>query len=163
MADSRNPDLALRPSVIDRLLGAAGPAGGGTDPAGSVRMMKAAVLRDLEWLLNTRRIYTGVGQGRPELEKSLYRYGLADVTSLERGSSVSASLLARDLAESIRLFEPRLSQVRVTQKAEDDPASRVIHFLVEAMLDIDPEPMPIAFDTRLEVGRGDFKVEAESV
>lgn len=163
MTDPRRPDLALRPSVLDRLLGEAGPAGGGTDPAGSVQATRAAVLRDLEWLLNTRRIYTGTGDGRPELEKSLYRYGLADVTSLERGSSVSASLLARDLAESIRLFEPRLSQVRVVLQEQDDPNSRVIHFLVEAMLDIDPEPMPIAFDTRLEVGRGAFEVEAERV
>ena len=121
------------------------------------------MLRDLEWLLNTRRIYTGVGEGRPELEKSLYRYGLADVTSLERGSSVSASLLARDLAESIRLFEPRLSQVRVTARTEADPTSRVVRFLVEAMLDIDPEPMPVAFDTRLEVGRGNFRVEPDHV
>ncbi len=160
---SRTPDLSLRPSVIDRLLGAASPGGGGAESVGSVAQTQAAVLRDLEWLLNTRRIYTGVGEGRPELEKSLYRYGLADVTSLERGSSVSAGLLARDLAESIRLFEPRLSQVRVTARTEADPASRVVRFLVEAMLDIDPEPMPVAFDTRLEVGRGNFRVEPDHV
>ncbi|MBT8404022.1 MAG: type VI secretion system baseplate subunit TssE [Gemmatimonadetes bacterium] len=161
--DPRNPDLALRPSVIDRLLGAAGPAGPGTDPAGSVAMMKAAVLRDLNWLLNTRRIYTGAGEGRPELAKSLYTYGLADVTSLARGSTVTANLLARDLTEAIRLFEPRLSHVRVTVRTDDDPNSRVLRFLVEAMLDIDPEPMPIAFDTKLEVGGGSFAVDAENV
>ncbi len=126
-------------------------------------MVKAAVLRDLEWLLNTRRIYTGVGDGRPELEKSLYRYGLMDVSSLERGSTVSANLLARDIAESIRTFEPRLSQVKVTAVMDDDPNSRVLHFLVEAMLDVEPEPVPIAFDTRLEVGRGQFRVEDDHV
>jgi len=159
---SRTPDLSLRPSVLDRLVG--GERGGGSGAGvGSVAETQAAVLRDLEWLLNTRRIYTGTGDGRPELEKSLYRYGLADVTSLERGSSVSAALLARDLAESIRLFEPRLSQVRVTSRAEVDPTSRVVRFLVEAMLDIDPEPMPVAFDTRLEVGRGNFRVEPDHV
>ena len=160
---SRNPDLAIRPSVLDRLIGDDGAATGGSRAYGTVAMMRAAVLRDLEWLLNTRRIYTGVGEGRPELEKSLYRYGLADVSSLERGSMVSANVLARDIADSIRIFEPRLSQVRVTAQVDDDPNSRVLHFLVEAMLDVDPEPVPIAFDTRLEVGRGQFSVEADHV
>lgn len=158
---SRNPDLAIRPSVLDRLIGEA--VAGGTRSYGTVAMVKAAVLRDLEWLLNTRRIYTGVGDGRPELEKSLYRYGLMDVSSLERGSTVSANLLARDIAESIRTFEPRLSQVKVTAVMDDDPNSRVLHFLVEAMLDVEPEPVPIAFDTRLEVGRGQFRVGDDHV
>ena len=126
-------------------------------------MIRAAVLRDLEWLLNTRRIYTGSGEGRPELERSLYRYGLADVTSLARGSITTANLLARDIAEAIRLFEPRLSQVQVTARPGDDPKHRVLRFLVEAMLDIDPEPLPIAFDTRLEVGGSSFRVEPENV
>jgi type VI secretion system protein ImpF len=126
-------------------------------------MMEAAVLRDLKWLLNTRRIYTGAGEGRPELAKSLYTYGLADVTSLARGSTMTASVLSRDLTEAIRLFEPRLSHVRVIVRNDDDPNSRVLRFRVEAMLDIDPEPMPIAFDTKLEVGGGSFTVDTENV
>lgn len=160
---SRRPDLALRPSVLDRLLGEAGPAGGGSDPAGSVAATRAAVLRDLEWLLNTRRIYTGPGEGRPELERSVYRYGLADVTSLGRDSSSAAHDLARDLSESIRFFEPRLSQVRVSTRDPDDSGMRVVRFVVEAVLDIDPEPMPISFDTRFDVGSGAFEVEADRV
>lgn len=160
---SKRPDLALRPSVLDRLLGEAGPAGGGVDPAGSVAATRAAVMRDLEWLLNTRRIYTGPGEGRPELERSVYRYGLADLTSLGRDSSSAAHELARDIAESIRFFEPRLSQVRVAIREPDDTGSRVVQFVVEAMLDIDPEPMPITFDTRLDIGSGAFEVEADRV
>lgn len=160
---SRTPDLALRPSVLDRLLGEAGPAGGGVDPAGSVASTRAAVMRDLEWLLNTRRIYTGPGEGRPELERSVYRYGLADITSLGRDSSSASHELARDLSESIRFFEPRLSQVRVSIRDPEESGSRVVRFVVEAMLDIDPEPMPISFDTRLDIGSGAFEVEADRV
>lgn len=160
---SKTPDLALRPSVLDRLLGEAGPAGGGVDPAGSVASTRAAVMRDLQWLFNTRRIYTGVGEGRPELERSVYRYGLADISSLARDSSSAAHDLARDLAESIRFFEPRLSQVRVSVREPEESSMRVVEFVVEAMLDIDPEPLPVTFDTRLDVGRGTFEVEADRV
>ena len=157
---SRRPDLAIRPSVLDRLLGDAGPAGGGSDPAGSVAATRAAVLRDLQWLFNTRRIHTGVGEGRPELERSVYRYGLADITSLGRDASTTAQGLARDITESIRLFEPRLSQVRVSVREPEEGERRVVEFVVEAMLDIDPEPMPISFDIRLDIGRGAFEVDS---
>lgn len=160
---SRRPDLAIRPSVLDRLLGEAGPAGGGSDPAGSVAATQAAVMRDLEWLFNTRRIYTGAGEGRPELERSVYRYGLADISSLGRDASTTAQSLARDITESIRFFEPRLSQVRVSVREPDPSGRRVVQFVVEAMLDVDPEPMPISFDTRLDIGSGAFEVEPDGV
>ncbi len=159
---SRTSDFNLRPSVLDRLLGEAGPAGGGSSPVGTVAGTRAAVMRDLEWLLNTRRL-VDAGEGRPELQRSVFRYGLADINSRPSGSALTASDLARDLQESIRLFEPRLSQVRVSLGDLGDEGTRVLHFVVEAMLDVDPEAIPIAFDTRLEVGSGTFEVEGDRV
>ena len=50
--------------------------------AQSVRQLKAALRRDLEWLLNTRQIAGGVPEAFPGLEGSLYGYGLPDVSNL---------------------------------------------------------------------------------
>lgn len=160
---TRRADLSIRPSVLDRLLGGGGSAGAGSDPTGTLAGMRNAVLRDLEWLLNTRRIHVDIGDGRPELERSVYRYGLADVSSLARGSKQSVQELARDLADSIRQFEPRLSQVRVRVRDSGEETLQSVHFVIEAMLDVDPEPLPVAFDTRFELGTGAFAVEDQHV
>jgi len=160
---TRRPELSIRPSVLDRLLGEAGPAGGGTDPTGTPAATRAAVLRDLEWLLNTRRISVDIGDGRPELERSVYAYGLADVSSLARGSKHAIQALARDVADTIRLFEPRLSQVRVRIRDSGDEALGSVDFVIEAMLELDPEPLPVAFDTRFELGTGMFALESGRV
>ena len=53
--------------------------------------------------------------------------------------------------------------MRVSIREPDDQGSRVVQFVVEAMLDIDPEPMPISFDTRLDIGSGAFEVGGHGV
>ena len=48
----------------------------------SVRLLKASVRRDLEWLLNTRQTPEPATDEYPELTKSLFNYGLPDFTAL---------------------------------------------------------------------------------
>ena len=52
----------------------------------SVRLLKASLRRDLEWLLNTRRTPEAVGREFQELEQSLYNYGVPDLTAINRES-----------------------------------------------------------------------------
>ena len=47
----------------------------------SVRKLKDAVRRDLEWLLNTRRIAVPPDESLNEVNRSLYIYGLPDFTA----------------------------------------------------------------------------------
>ena len=91
-------ERTVQRSVLDRLID--------TDPdnasepaltwAQSVRELKHAVRRDLEWLLNTRRIVTPAPEGWAELPRSLYHYGLPDITSL-----AAASVSARDFEHRV--------------------------------------------------------------
>ena len=76
------PTHFVLPSLVDRLENGK-PNGRGQ----SVTQLETAVLRDLEWLLNTR----ATGEAPPEemeaLHASLYSYGLPDLSSLSAGSS----------------------------------------------------------------------------
>lgn len=150
----RDGDATLRPSVLDRLLGAESGSGLGT-----VGQIRASVMRDLESLLNTRRTAEPASDAFPEVQNSLYHYGLADITSHSADHTETPERLARDIEELIRLFEPRLTSVRVTvPESEEESSRRRLHFTVEATLDLDPTPEAVVFDTVLDVARGSFDV-----
>ncbi len=79
----------------------------------SVRQLKSALRRDLEWLLNTRQIAGGVPEDYQLLERSLFGYGLPDVSNLSANSIRDRNRLLRMLENTISAFEPRLSGVKV--------------------------------------------------
>lgn len=148
-------------SVIDRLIDT--EPTNATDPpatlAQSVREVKRALRRDLEWLLNTRRIVEQAPEAFPEVRQSLYHFGLPDVTSSAAGSTDARNWLRRQVEETIALFEPRLTNVHVTLGDADDPGRREVRFVVEAVLQMDPSPEQVVFDTVLEMSSATFAVE----
>jgi type VI secretion system protein ImpF len=153
---------AVRASVLDRLIDES-PRLAADPPITweeSVRRLKASVLRDVEWLLNTRRIFATAPDTHPEVQSSLYHYGLPDVTSVSRDSPTALRVLVHDMEECIRLFEPRLDQVRVVQ-AEQPAGQRDLRFAIEAMLRMEPDPERIVFDTVLEPVRGEFRIAVD--
>lgn len=157
---TRSRERHLQPSVLDRLLGTAeGERAGSLNQ--SVESMKRALLRDLEWLLNTRRIARPAGEDFPEVRRSVYHYGLRDVSSLSADAPAVRGTLAREVEELLRLFEPRLTGVRVSIPDEAEAERRQIRFVIEATLDVDPHPVPVLFDTVLEVSRGEFSVKED--
>lgn len=153
-------------SVLDRLIGA------DLDDRGfrlrgrehSVAQHRASVQRDLEWLLNTRRTPDEAPEDLPETRDSVYHYGIPDVSSLGEVSVAVQTKLGREIRESIRRFEPRLSQVRVVwlkpEDQEDGEASpHELRFRIEAVLMMDPEPERVTFDAVLDRVQGDFEVQ----
>lgn len=156
-------DRTVRLSVLDRLIDE-NPRVAADPPITwdeSVRRLKNAVLRDLEWLLNTRRIIAPAPEVYPEVQRSLYHYGLPDVTSVSRDSPTAVRQLVQQMEECIKLFEPRLDTIRVyvAEKAKDQ---RDLRFVIEAMLRMEPNPERVVFDTILEPVRGGFRIEAGS-
>src|SRR5579872_6303155 len=111
----RETDETVTQSVIERLIDLE-PTVRADPPqtrAQSVRQLKAALRRDLEWLLNTRQIAGGVPEAFPGLEGSLYGYGLPDVTNLSANSVRDRNRLLRMIETTIASFEPRLSGAKV--------------------------------------------------
>lgn len=159
---SKPPDRPVRLSVLDRLIDRTPGIGDAAGTwAGSVEMMKTSLLRDLEWLLNTRRIAEPAPDHFPQLRSSVYHYGLPDVTSRSADAPDVQTDLAREIEECIRLFEPRLMSVRVSVRASEDVGSRMARFVIEGLLPLDPEPERVLFDTVLETPTGKFFVSGE--
>lgn len=151
----KGPERLARRSVLDRLIQTGEPEP--RTAAESVRALKASVLRDIEWLLNTRRIADPAPAEFVELQESVYHYGLPDITSVSADSLARRRELLRQVEDCIARFEPRLDAVRVTETGGDEN-SRHIRFHVEAVLRLDPDPEPIWFDAVLDPTSSRFDV-----
>jgi type VI secretion system protein ImpF len=154
MVAMKGAEQVVRRSVLDRLIQSGDPEP--RTAAESLRAVQASVLRDVEWLLNTRRIAEPAAAHLTELHESVYHYGLPDISSLSADSPAVRREVLRQVAECIQRFEPRLAAVRVTEPATAG-STRHIRFHVEAMLRL-PNPEPIYFDTVLDPATGCFTV-----
>jgi type VI secretion system protein ImpF len=126
--------------------------------ARSLRELKAALRRDLEWLLNTRRTIEESPASLKELERSLYNYGLPDVSSLYLRSSNDQNTLLKAIRTAINYFEPRLLNIKVALEPAAADA-RVLRFSIEGLLRMDPAPEHVFFDTMLEPMSGQYQVK----
>lgn len=125
------------------------------------RQLKAALRRDLEWLLNTRRIVDPPPESMTEVTRSVYNFGLPDFSSYSLASPKDRSRLLRALEAAIALFEPRLAGVKVTAVETPTAGSRVLRFQIEGLLLKDPAPEQVSFDTVLQLASGEYQVKGE--
>ena len=157
------PEQTVTQSVLDRLIDRepANSSEAAPTRAQSVRQLKVSLRRDLEWLLNSRRTPEAVDGEYEELEKSLYNFGLPDVTSLSWDSSRDRARLARMIEKALSSFEPRLSAIRVVAVEAAAGAQHVMRFQIEGLLDMDPSPEHISFDTLLQLSSGEYLVKGD--
>ena len=150
------PKRGLQPSILDRLTD---PESAGTAilTGYTVEKMYAAVLRDLENLLNTVHTARDIPAEFLEVRDSLVAYGLPDLASMEAISSEQRANIGKTIRTAIERFEPRLRRVRVTLLKQDDEVRMSLKFRIDARLAVDPAP-DVAFDTILEVGTGKYLV-----
>jgi type VI secretion system protein ImpF len=153
-------ETTITVSVLDRLIDLE-PGSRMENPLSrsqSVRLLKNAVRRDLEWLLNSRRVCDPPDEGLKELNRSAYTYGLPDLSSLTMAASGDRNKLVRQILATINLFEPRLANVRLVMIETPDSAKKDVRLRVEAMLRMDPVPEPISFDTVIELKSGNCRL-----
>jgi type VI secretion system protein ImpF len=155
----REPGETITNSILDRLINLE-PGSEVENPpsrAQSVRLVKSSVRRDLEWLLNTRRI-PHLPDERLDLKmvkQSVYVYGVPDLSSLTMANAADRTRLKRLVEEAIRDFEKRLSHVRVELVDAPDSNRSGVHLRIDAMLRMDPVPEPISFDTVIDLKSGE--------
>lgn len=161
MASAKSQEI-LRSSVLDRLTG----ANGGGSPYGSIglRELKQAVMRDLEWLLNTRMWWPGDFEELEESERSNLTYGLPDLSTYSWTNPVDQDRICSLIEEAVKSFEPRLMKRSV--KVELVPSEEVDDFAVklriEAVLHVEPYHEPVSFDTDIHVDTGEVRVKGVS-
>ncbi len=125
--------------------------------------LREAVRRDLQSLLNARRRWRSWPAGLRELATSPIGYGLPDFSSGAFGDPARRELLRRDVEDTIRRFEPRFLQLKVALVEAEDELTGTLRLRIEALLDADPAPEPVGFDTLLDVARDDVQVRETSV
>lgn len=167
MADLTSRDR-LQPALLDRLID--------DEPQKTVesrdrrvmsmRQLRKAVLRDLEWLLNSpARSPNDELYNHPLVAKSVVNYGIPDLTGMT-ASTLKGGRLERMVFDAIANFEPRIvrSSLQVAAKGEAEgghaaSSPSVYEFAIAG--DLCPLPMPEALFLRsevdLETGRCDLK------
>ena len=160
---ARTPgDITITLSILDRLIDLE-PKSQTEAPltrSQSVRVLKASVQRDLEWLLNTRRISEEPDESLKEINRSLYVYGLPDFSQYTMASVADQTKLVRQLLATVKTFEPRLGNVRVVPVEAAESGIQQFRLRIEAMLLMDPAPEPVSFDTVIGLKSGMCKILA---
>ncbi|MGI8883553.1 MAG: type VI secretion system baseplate subunit TssE [Pyrinomonadaceae bacterium] len=156
----RDNEIRITPSIVDRLLDFEPRVSSEAPKSRSqgLRELKQSVRRDLEWLLNTRHSAEKVPDGLEEVNKSIAVYGLPDFTGLSSKNIDDRKSLIRNIETALKTFEPRFMNLKVAL-VESDEQERGVKFQIQAILRIEPTPEPVVFDTVLQVGSGEFKVE----
>lgn len=154
----------LQPSLLDRL----------TDHAPqttresrdqrvlSLSQVKAAVVRDLSWLLNTTSHREVEGWNRfPEVEKSVLNFGLRALAGTA-ASSTDVAELEDIVSQAIRRYEPRILPHSLTVRVTIDSEAYGLNALcmeIEGDLWADPMPEALYLRTELDLETGRFAVE----
>lgn len=153
-------EIKVTPSLLDRLIDYE-PKESKESPksrSANLRELKLSVRRDLEFLLNSRSFPDEIPESLEELNKSVALYGLPDFTRSNVKNPSEQIKLTEQLESAIRIFEPRLMDLQITLDPVND-IERSLRFRILAQLKVDPVPEPIAFDTILQMGSGEFEVK----
>lgn len=157
--DSNAP---LRLPLLDRLIDedpkvqVEGPMSRST----SLAKLKIAVRRDLESLLNTRTTVDSIPEGAVEILRSVYCYGLPDITSLPANFLYDQQKLILAIENAVRTFEPRLEGARVSLTPVSG-VSRVLRFVIDGMLRIDPLPERVVYDASIELTKLEISISGD--
>jgi type VI secretion system protein ImpF len=166
MARSRvREDQPLVPSLFDRLLD--DDPGNSREPAKSrrqvLRELKESVSRDLENLLNTRQRWSELPEPLIELQKSLVNYGIPDFTGVNMSIPSERERLRAIIERVIAQFEPRFRSVRVRLLENTEAFDRTLRFRIDGLLEVDPAPEPVVFDSQLEPATATFEVRDKTL
>ena len=129
----------------------------------SIRQLRASVLRDLAWLLNTGNLEATEDLSTyPEIASSVLNYGVRDLTGIV-SSGLKASEIERAIHQAILRFETRIipHTLRVTATINKDEASHnAITFEISADMWAQPIPEHLYLQTKVDLETGDTQISA---
>ena len=115
----------------------------------TVQGMRESVQRELHRLLNTRSPTPAEEMESDEKEWTVLDWGLPDYTGWYTRSAPSQQRLARLVEATIRAFEPRLVEPRVTVERQED-SERSLVVWIEGAIRVGTLLEPVAFPLALE-------------
>lgn len=157
------PQERLQPSLLDRLTDDAPES---KEESRDKRMLnlaqlRASVLRDLSWLLNTVHLQaTQDLSAWPEVANSTVNYGIPDLAG-SNPRSKNTILLERAVRQAVLNFEPRIlaDSLRVSVRMEPEQIDRnAMLFIIEGKLWAQPLPLSLYLETELDLETGTVTV-----
>ncbi|MGH7122267.1 MAG: type VI secretion system baseplate subunit TssE [Acetobacteraceae bacterium] len=150
--------------LLDRLIDTAPDQASdpGLSAAEAMAVLRRAVRRDLEALLNARRRFRTLPGGLSELSLSPLTFGIPDCTAGTFVDPRQRDRLRREIEETIRRFEPRFAEIQVTLVTPKDSLEATLRLRIQALLHAEPAPEPVAFDTEVETASLEVSVKERS-
>ena len=81
------------------------------------------------------------------------------MTGAELGSAEGREEFRRIFEAVIRRFEPRFTRVNVEMLGNAEPLDRTLRFRIDALLQAEPAPEPVVFDSALQPATGNVEVQ----
>ncbi len=151
----------LQPSLLDRLTD--------DDPSNlkesadkrvlSLSQLKASVLRDLAWLLNTTSLLGADTTLHTPAGTSVINFGLPALAG-NSASNVDIAALEALIHQAIATFEPRILRhtLRVRARASAEMNHNALSFEIEGDLWAQPVPLRLMLQTDLDLESGHVRV-----
>lgn len=158
------PQERLQPALLDRLID--------EEPEKSVEsreqrvltktQLRAAVLRDLAWLLNTTRLTERSGlAGYSAAENSVLNYGMPSFSG-ETAAALDITDLERAIREAIVRFEPRILPATLRVEARADGRAldwhNVVNIIITGQLWAQPVPIELLLRTEVDLETGQVQL-----
>jgi type VI secretion system protein ImpF len=149
----------LQPALLDRLRDDArsNPNEANDQRVMSKQQLRAAVLRDLSWLLNAVQPMTGLADRYPVAVDSVLNYGLPSVSG-QMASRIDIGDLERNIRDAMLRFEPRILadtlEVRAVEFDNVLETHNVIEFEIRGFLWAQPVPLELLLRTQLDLEIG---------
>ena len=153
----------LQPSLLDRLtdLQPEKSKESSSQQSMSQSQFKAAVIRDLGWLLNSVALDVCMDLDRyPEVQKSVLNYGLPDLSG-HTSSTIDVRSVEKSIRAAILQFEPRVirSSLDVTVHSNaDDMSHNSLVFEIMGEVFGQPSPFQVVLKSELDLECGEFKL-----
>ena len=153
-------DQRLQLSILDRLIDDA-PEDAQDRPLSrgqALRSLRESVRRDLENLLNSRQRCRSWPAEFGELDTSLLNYGIPDFTGSDFALNQRHEGFRHIIETMLKRYEPRFRRVRVVLLNDDEGVDRTMRLRIEALMQVEPAPEPIVFDSQIDPATGNFRL-----
>nr|WP_236675754.1 type VI secretion system baseplate subunit TssE [Pseudomonas mediterranea] len=125
----------------------------------SLTQLKASVLRDLAWLLNTTSLLDADATLHTPAGTSVVNFGLPALAG-NSASNVDLSALEALIQQAIATFEPRILRhtLRVRARSTAEMNHNALSFEIEGDLWAQPVPLRLMLQTDLDLETGHVRV-----
>jgi type VI secretion system protein ImpF len=121
--------------------------------------MRVSVRRELGWLLNTVHLGASIDlESYPQVQTSVLNYGMPDLTG-QVSTAAGVRARASQIAEQIRIFEPRLDQDALQVEAKPGIGlDNAVAYVIRGDITSAVRSMPVQFFANVEVETGEAVV-----